>query len=392
MEQGSAYDRFFLLTIFGLAVLIATRNNFKWSELWPKNKLFFLVLGYMLLSIIWSRFPEISFRRWVKEAITLGIIALALSEDSPIKSIFSAFRRAIYIAIPISLMLIKYFPEFGRQYGRWSGEIMWVGVATQKNGLALICIFSLIFLIWSNWDYFLNWSSVPNKLLFLTDLFIMLLSFALFLGPKRTFKYSATSTISLMVGLVILFTFYYFKKKQKLINANLIKISLLLIIILGIMLPFSGKVPWTKFISFFGREATLTGRTQIWSMLVPYVWKKPFLGYGEGGFWTTALREQIESHAHNGYLDTILELGFLGLFLILIFIYASTKKFLDLAVTFNRVGIFFLCLVFMFLIHNCAESTLASLSDFPFSFIIMMSFIPKEKILNSESEYILAAD
>ncbi len=391
MEQGSPYDRVFLLAIFTLALFISIARKFEWQTMLKNNVIFFLLLSYMLFSVSWSRFPGISFRRWVKEAITLGIFAMVLSEEAPVKTIFSAFKRAIYVAIPCSLVLIKYFPEFGRQYGRWSGEVMWVGVATQKNGLALICIFSIVFLLWYNWDYIFKWKFAPSKILLLIDLFIMAVSFFLFLGPNRTFKYSATSTISMIFGLLILFMYSFFKKRQKTINTGLVTYSLVFISLMGIMLPFSGKVPMAKLVSFFGREATLTGRTHIWSLLVPYVWKKPLLGYGEGGFWTTALREQIESHAHNGYLDAVLELGFLGLFLLLIFIFAATKKYLSLTEQFNKISFLFISFVFMFLIHNCAESTLSSLSDFPFSFIIMMSFIPVEKIIEYENEHNLPA-
>lgn len=386
MEQGSPYDRIFLLSIFVLALLIAIARKFEWQSMLKNNIIFFLLLSYMLLSVSWSRFPGISFRRWVKEAITIGIFGMVISEEAPVKTVFSAFKRAIYVAIPGSLMLIKYFPEFGRQYGRWSGEMMWVGVATQKNGLALICIFSIIFLLWYNWDYFSKWRHAPNKILLLIDLVIIALSFFLFLGPNRTFKYSATSTIALIFGLLILFMYHFFKKRQKAINPRLITYSLIFISLVGIMMPFSGKVPMTKLASFFGREATLTGRTHIWSLLVPYAWKKPLLGYGEGGFWTTALREQIESHAHNGYLDAVLELGFLGLFLLLVFIFSATRKYLNLTEQFNKISFLFISFVFMFLIHNCAESTLSSLSDFPFSLIIMMSFIPVEKIIEYETE------
>ena len=59
---------------------------------------------------------------------------------------------------------------------------------------------------------------------------------------------------------------------------------------------------------------TLTGRTDTWAELVPVVMSRPLFGCGFGSFWTTARREFYEmSHGHNGYLDTVLELGFVGL-------------------------------------------------------------------------------
>ncbi|MGE5199097.1 MAG: O-antigen ligase family protein, partial [Rhodospirillaceae bacterium] len=66
--------------------------------------------------------------------------------------------------------------------------------------------------------------------------------------------------------------------------------------------------------------ATLTGRTDLWQSLLHYVYERPLLGYGYGGFWTphrlTALaqREGWElGSAHSQYFEIALSLGVLGL-------------------------------------------------------------------------------
>lgn len=65
---------------------------------------------------------------------------------------------------------------------------------------------------------------------------------------------------------------------------------------------------------------TLTGRWPLWTQLTGFVAERPVLGYGYGGFWNyDNSMEVIEeqgwpiSHAHNAYLDTLLELGPVGL-------------------------------------------------------------------------------
>ena len=65
----------------------------------------------------------------------------------------------------------------------------------------------------------------------------------------------------------------------------------------------------------FGREATLTGRTEIWAKFLPFALKEPLIGHGVGGFWTDAMQKSLEYHltqAHNGYLDIFLDYGFVG--------------------------------------------------------------------------------
>jgi O-antigen ligase len=66
--------------------------------------------------------------------------------------------------------------------------------------------------------------------------------------------------------------------------------------------------------------ATLTGRTELWQSLLDYVYERPVLGYGYGGFWTpsriTALarREGWElGSAHSQYFEIALSVGVLGL-------------------------------------------------------------------------------
>jgi len=70
-----------------------------------------------------------------------------------------------------------------------------------------------------------------------------------------------------------------------------------------------------------GKDPTLTGRTDIWAALLRQSAKRPLTGYGYAVFWT------LESHpaqwirketgwlvptAHNGWLDILAQLGWIG--------------------------------------------------------------------------------
>ncbi|WP_249164627.1 O-antigen ligase [Bradyrhizobium jicamae] len=77
------------------------------------------------------------------------------------------------------------------------------------------------------------------------------------------------------------------------------------------------------FTEIIGRDATLSGRTNIWQFALQMAAQKPFLGYGYGVFWLgpnspgslfwdTTL--QFELSAHNGYLQCLLDTGMIGLF------------------------------------------------------------------------------
>jgi len=83
-----------------------------------------------------------------------------------------------------------------------------------------------------------------------------------------------------------------------------------------------------------GKDMTLTGRTYIWSVVVPAINQHPWLGYGYDGFWqpwrgldnpSNIIRHPkfngfIPMHSHNGFLDMALNVGWVGFAL---FIFSS---------------------------------------------------------------------
>lgn len=70
-----------------------------------------------------------------------------------------------------------------------------------------------------------------------------------------------------------------------------------------------------------GRDATLTGRTDIWAVLTGQIAAAPWTGYGYGAYWAAEygpvfwVRQQTQwpvPTAHNGWLETALALGIPG--------------------------------------------------------------------------------
>ena len=378
IESGSIPDRYFLLGLAIIAISILTKRGFPWGAALKRNGLFVLILAYMLLSVVWAKAPGISFRRWGRELITLIMICLLISEEFPAKTFVSAFKRAIYFYLPFSILLIKYFGIFGREYNRWTGELMWVGLASQKNGLALFCAFSIIFLIWSLWQDLVNWRMLESKLPPLVDIFMLGLAIYLMMGPQRTLTYSATSFLSLLTGLIAMLILKQAAKKEKRLDKNIAAFALIFIII-GTFMALLGKIPIKGLPQMLGRTETLTDRTEIWNSLLPYAQKHFILGYGYGGFWTTSLRTSIASHAHNGYLDAILNLGIVGLILLIVFLIKISATCARLIDSEWNICLLFLAILFMYLVHNMAEVSLGNFQSLPSALIAMISFLANEE-------------
>lgn len=78
------------------------------------------------------------------------------------------------------------------------------------------------------------------------------------------------------------------------------------------------------FFAALGKDATLTGRTNIWAGVLHEIHQRPWLGYGYGAvwddktgwgpvYWITKIAGFRAAHAHNSWLEQWLGLGLLGL-------------------------------------------------------------------------------
>jgi O-antigen ligase len=117
-----------------------------------------------------------------------------------------------------------------------------------------------------------------------------------------------------------------------------------------------------------GRDASLTGRTDLWLLLMSAISKHPLLGYGYGAFWSGMQGEALNVYigskwlptgAHNGYLELLLGIGLLGLPLLLYFVLRS----FGLARNYirsneGRLSLWPMSYLLLFIFHNFFESHL----------------------------------
>jgi O-antigen ligase len=373
MEAGSPLDRAFLIVLLGLAIIVLSKRRFEWIGAIRENRWLVLFVGFMLISISWSSIPLISFKRWTREFIVVVMAFMVLSEHDPRRALLTILRRVTYVLIPYSLLLIKYFPKYGIQYGRWSGARMWVGVGLQKNTLALLCIISAVFLVWT---LIRRWSGrdIPvAKYQTYVEVFLLILTMLLLMGPRMTFTYSATSTVVLALAMLTFCGLYWMRKRGSALGINALKAIIITIIVYGTVTPFLGKLSILDVSSALNRDATLTGRSDIWALLVPFALSRPVLGHGFGGFWTSEMRALTMSNAHNGYLDVILNLGFFGILLVSIFFLSCCQKAHRTITKDFDWGVLFVCYLLMAVVHNIAESTVNTLTSSLIAVVLFFS-------------------
>jgi len=354
---GSMLDRVFLSALLCVGLFILLMRNFDWFSAIKENGWVIVLVLYMLVSVSWSDMPFISLKRWVREVVAIVMAFLVLSEREPREALLSVFRRTIYVLIPFSVVLIKYYPAYGVSFSHWSGNIMWIGVCLQKNSLGRLCMFAVFFLVLT---LVMRWRKRDLPVVkHQTKIELLLLFIALWLLRGPGDAYSATSIAALAAGFTTLIGLLWLKRRHSILGRNAIAIMAAVVICYGTLVPMLGGLSFGFFSSALGRDETLTGRTDIWSELVPTVRQHPILGAGYGAFWTPeAIETHGENEAHNGYLDTVLDLGFVGLTFICIFLLWCCRNAQRAFARDFDLASFWVCFLIMTVIHNLSESSI----------------------------------
>jgi O-antigen ligase len=124
-----------------------------------------------------------------------------------------------------------------------------------------------------------------------------------------------------------------------------------------------------------GREGdspeTMTGRIPLWNFLVSrYLDERPFFGYGFQGFWTpehilrtSASQGWLIIHAHSGYLNILLELGYVGLSLfVLVLVFGTVRSYTYFRATQDPAWLFMTALLVWAIVASFFDSHLLSTS------------------------------
>jgi exopolysaccharide production protein ExoQ len=182
--------------------------------------------------------------------------------------------------------------------------------------------------------------------------------FAFLIGWLLKNAHSATSLACLPVGIVVMVLV-----GQRWVNKRLIGMYVLtaVIVLLSAELMFHISA---YAIELLGRDATLTDRTILWEDLLKQK-TNPIFGVGFESFWLGADRlarlhegrSWQPNEAHNGYLEIYLDLGVVGLFMLVGLLIATFRKICRGLLTNFHFGRFRLGLFAAVVLNNWTEVT-----------------------------------
>ena len=321
--EGSPLDRnvFLLLIITGLLVLFRRRIN--WGKFFASNRWLFAFFLYCGISILWSPYPFVGFKRWAKDLGNVVMILIILTETDPAKALKAVFARFTYFAIPLSTVLIKYFEEIGRYYNQWTWEPSYCGITTNKNELGGVLIICGLFLIWDLIEM-RTACIIKTKKTDMLGRIVLMLMLAWLLKEVE----SSTALVCLLLGTGILLFMRLLLAKRHVRHLGTYSLALSLLIFLLYSAPGISEA----FFGMVGRDSTLTGRTDLWADLLKEP-INPLIGTGYKSFWLGPFAEHMWEkysfhpvQAHNGYLETYLNLGLVGVCLLMAIIISTGIK------------------------------------------------------------------
>ena len=75
---------------------------------------------FCLMSVVWSDFPDVSIKRWIKATGDVVMTLVVITDPQPLVALRRLFSRVGFLLLPLSALFIKYYPELGRGYNRWT--------------------------------------------------------------------------------------------------------------------------------------------------------------------------------------------------------------------------------------------------------------------------------
>lgn len=320
--EGDPINRlvYALLVVSGLVVLLFRARRV--SSLLQANSLIVVFLLYCALSLTWAEYPDVGFKRWVKSIGDFVMVLIVVSDPDPSLAIRRLLTRVGFILIPLSVLMIKYYPELARYYDRWDWSTYYSGVTTNKNALGVVC---LLFGLASAWQFLAaatgrNPTGRGRRML----AHGIILAMALWLFK---FANSMTSLACFFLGVIVLLTI-----ELRPIARHPLMVHMLVIVLIAVpsLVLFVGLSPGV--LQMMGKDPTLTDRTLIWDLLLdmtPSAW----VGTGYENFWLGRRLDKIWSvytwapnQAHNGYVEIYLNLGWVGLGLLALILFVGYAK------------------------------------------------------------------
>ena len=301
-----------------------------------------LLIGWVGLSVFWSIDQGVTFRRFIAIAMTT-VFGLHLAVRYNWRE-FLTLLGIVWLILAIgSIVFSLAVPALGIEHEEHVGA--WKGLWFQKNTLGgHMARASFLFgiLIITEHQHRHIWS------------FGFVLSLGLVLMST-----SKTSLLGVLIGLGLV-AIGALMRRGPISSLSMIWC----LVAFGGGFGFLATTQPELFFALLGRDATLTGRTEIWDALGQLIQQRPIFGYGFGAFWSEGsaqaayvkdLTQWEVPTAHNGWLETWLAIGIVGVSTFVVIFFNTLVRAVISAMR-GWHGLFALGFLLQFFLFSMSES------------------------------------
>jgi exopolysaccharide production protein ExoQ len=317
-DEGSAFDRNIYTGLMLLGVIVLGTRSKRTTAFLAANFPVILFFLYCALSATWSDHADISIKRWFRGLGDLVMVMVILTDTDWAGAFKWVYTRLACILVPLSILFFRWYPALGRSYNIHDGRVSVTGVTDDKNLLGAICTLFSLAVGSAMLEAHRAGGPRTKKLLIAYGSVIAVAVYLIHLADSAT----ATACLIEGVGILLLTSMPKIYKHPS-------RIHLMVASILGftaINLFFGSSL-----LELFGRNATLTGRTDLWNLCLTLV-TNPLIGAGYESFWLGWRLEKMWQYilgvnqSHNGYLEIYLNLGWIGVALLVTFLISGYRN------------------------------------------------------------------
>jgi len=309
-------NRIFWPAIAAISVVLALQNRSQLGRVtWPPQIIcLFAYLAFAGASVLWAFSPERSLIRFVQQVMIVTSIVL----PAMLAARTADMLRGLFLCFAFALILNTLFVLEGSvtivSYGSKLVDIGYQGYFLGKNYLGECAVIALLLSLHEmlnrgRWRVF-------GVIVGIIAIVLVFLS-----GSKTALGLALISPFLAGVALIV--------RKMTRISPAIVLLSIAFCY--AILSSVSNFNIYRLAYMLYG-DSSLTGRTVIWDFAQYEIARRPLLGWGYQSFWLVPDSPSIVAapgwvkmmpNAHNGYYDTMLETGYVGLVFLLVFIIAT---------------------------------------------------------------------
>lgn len=316
------------------AILFAHGYYKKQFVLEPSAKMLVpaIFTGFATISFLWSDYSVDSVYKGA-EYISMMLCSYIVFRLVPLKSMIKGTALSCAAILVITL--------FGGQHGvdaLSGGESALIGYFGSKN---VVGLFAEIGIISSLFSLFISGRIIFKLAIYIPCLFLSVVCLYL--------SHSSSSLLSLFAVIAIIAAVLGVRIFPGAVRPVILALGVFAGLTVMVMAMSLNTAVSEKVLSMLGKDSTLTGRTYLWQEGINHGLDKPILGHGYSAFWVVGqpyaeryweeffIASKTGFHFHNLFIQTFVDLGAIGLLLVVWMLGKSFVSLLGRAV-FKEAG------------------------------------------------------